>query len=66
MKPINMTDGGRGKSHHKQNPQYTPRRMNKFSDREIKNAIRIYKKALKNCEDELRDRRYKRDSKRAP
>ena len=34
--------------------------MERFTDAEIKKAIRIYEKALKNCKAELRDRNYKR------
>ena len=61
MKYIKRQDTHHNEINQGANPKYVPRRMERYSDREIKQAIRCYEKALKNCKDELRDRRNKRE-----
>ena len=61
MRYVNRKDTQHKSINKGPNPKYRPRRMEKFTDKEIKSAIRVYERALKNCKDELRDRQNKRD-----
>ena len=56
MKPIGMTDGGRGRSHHKRNPLYSKPKMGHYSSAQLSKAVRMYERAIRNCKDELKRR----------
>ena len=56
MNYINRKDTQHKEINKGRNPQYSAPKMDKFSDKEIKNAIRIYTKALAECEKELKRR----------
>ena len=60
MNYINRNDTQHKQMYSKPNSTYIGRNMDKYSDKEIRDAIRKYDKALKSCYAEIRSRRNKK------